>query len=229
MIIILPMIYSGKGLTQTIIPADSIFDFGYTPRQSEVSHTFFIKSPPNDSLRVNNIIPGCGCITAAIDKYNLGPNDSTGITVELSTRNFSGRISKRPIIEIEGAPARALFRVRANVVSDQDSTYPVIIDPLKIEIKRVSGDKISDFEFSFKNISDEELRLQLIKAPRDMIKLKYPKKIKAGQTKTGKIKLEDKYRDIEFKESVTFQLNDQSETRFTIPINHIIENSPNAE
>ncbi len=37
---------------------DSIFDFGYVPQNSEISHIFWLHSTGSDSLRILSVKPG---------------------------------------------------------------------------------------------------------------------------------------------------------------------------
>ncbi len=54
--------------------------------------------------------------------------------------------------------------------------------------------------------------------PAGMFKLELPKKVKAGKTEKGKIEILDEYISEEFKKSITIELTDNSQTRFTIPV-----------
>ncbi len=37
---------------------DSVFDFGYVPQNSEISHTFWLYSTGDDSLKILKVVPG---------------------------------------------------------------------------------------------------------------------------------------------------------------------------
>ena len=58
--------------------------------------------------------------------------------------------------------------------------------------------------------------------PIGMFKIKLPKKVKAGQTKTGTIEIMSEYVSKEFEKSITIELSDKTNTRFTIPVKRTI-------
>ena len=37
---------------------ESVFDFGYVPQNSQVSHTFWLNSTGDDSLKILKVVPG---------------------------------------------------------------------------------------------------------------------------------------------------------------------------
>ena len=37
---------------------ESVFDFGYVPQNSEISHTFWLHSTGDDSLKILKVVPG---------------------------------------------------------------------------------------------------------------------------------------------------------------------------
>jgi hypothetical protein len=37
---------------------ESVFDFGYVPQNSKISHTFWLHSTGDDSLKILKVVPG---------------------------------------------------------------------------------------------------------------------------------------------------------------------------
>jgi hypothetical protein len=108
------------------------------------------------------------------------------------------------------------------VVLNPDSTYPIQIKPYKFDISQYGERERKTLEFTITNVSDENLEAKLIDMPQGMFKLKLPKKIKAGETEKGSIEILDDYVSQEFEKSVTIELNDKDQTRFTIPVKRVI-------
>ena len=38
--------------------ADSVFDFGFAPQNSKITHTFWLHSTGTDTLRITRVVPG---------------------------------------------------------------------------------------------------------------------------------------------------------------------------
>ncbi|HDL04312.1 MAG TPA: hypothetical protein ENH25_09295 [candidate division Zixibacteria bacterium] len=55
-----------------------------------------------------------------------------------------------------------------------------------------------------------------------MFKLKMPKRVKAGKKESGKIEILDEFVTEEFQKSITIQVSDEAQTRFTVPVKRTI-------
>ena len=53
----------------------------------------------NDTLRIKEVKPGCGCTTAPLDKKNIEPGGFATLDISLSITSYSGSVSK--IINVE--------------------------------------------------------------------------------------------------------------------------------
>jgi len=45
---------------QLTIP-EAVFDFGYVPQNSTISHIYWLHSTGTDTLKITEVRPGCGC------------------------------------------------------------------------------------------------------------------------------------------------------------------------
>lgn len=206
---------------QLTIP-EAVFDFGYVPQNSTISHIYWLHSTGTDTLKITEVRPGCGCTKAPLEKTDLAVGDSTRLEIIYSTRTYRGLQSKRPNIESnEGAQSKSI-QFKANVYTNPDSTYPLLVKPYKWDISRFGEKERTQLEFDISNISREDLEINLIDSPAGMFKVNLPRKVKAGKTEKGTISLKAEYADKEFEKSVTIELNDASKTRFTIPVKRSI-------
>lgn len=90
--------------------------------------------------------------------------------------------------------------------------------PAKIAFPDTGETVITEYYFSIANVSLRNLSLTLISYPKALVSVVLPKTIPAGQFADGSIKLKDMAMVETFEKSVTFELDDASHTRFTIPI-----------
>lgn len=139
-----------------------------------------------------------------------------------STRTYRNATNKRPSIESNEGPQRKYVQIKAFVVTNPDSTYPITIKPYKFDISQYGEKPRKKLEFAITNVSDEDLEVRLVDMPPGMFKLSLPKKVKAGKTEKGKIELFDELVTEEFEKSLTIELSDQQKSRFTVPVKRVI-------
>jgi hypothetical protein len=107
-------------------------------------------------------------------------------------------------------------RIKANIFTKPDSTFPIVIQPPKIEF--AAGDSTETIEFTITNKSDGALSPRVVSAPRRLVSINLPQSIPAGESTTGSVTLKKAGLNAGFEKSLTIQLNDQAKSRFTIPI-----------
>jgi hypothetical protein len=111
-------------------------------------------------------------------------------------------------------------KIKANVFTQPDSTFPIIIRPSKIDFSDSGDATVTELYFSLINNSKQDLKPTLISFPKSLVSVILPKTIPAGGYADGSIKLKNAGMKKEFEKSITIQLNDPANTRFTIPITH---------
>jgi hypothetical protein len=135
---------------------------------------------------------------------------------------------KRPRIKTNEGPPDKFVQIVTHVVDRPDSTYPVVINPYKLDLSQF-GEKVrSEIEFKIKNVSTEDLSLSLISSAKDYFKVELPDKIGAGKTETAKVTLTKKGETDAFDKSLTFELSDKEKSRFTVPVKRTLHTAPGA-
>ena len=199
----------------------STFNFGFVPQNSKVAHVFWLHSTGDDTLKIIDVIPGCGCTKAPLEEDKLPPGDSTRLEVVFDTKNYIGQISKSPRIETnEGREAHSV-QFDCVVKMQPDSTRPIIIKPYKLDFVQVEGRPHKEFPFSISNVSDREISMTIVDFPEQFATIDLPRSIKAGETVQGKANLRPEMADKEIEKSFTLQLGDGSRSRFTIPLKRV--------
>ncbi|HUV31345.1 MAG TPA: hypothetical protein VMY05_09685 [Acidobacteriota bacterium] len=153
-----------------------------------------------------------------MEATELAVGDSTRLEIIFSTKRYRSRITKSPSIETnEGEPHKRV-RIVADVLARPDSTFPIIIKPYKLDISQF-GEKVRDeMKFNITNVSEQDLKVRLVYQPEGYFDLELPGTVKAGKTAQGVLKLRKEAIDTSFDKSVTIELDDESASRFTIPI-----------
>ena len=206
---------------------ETVFNFGYVPQHSLVSHRFWLLSTGDDTLRIEQIIPGCSCTRAPLKKNKLASGDSTVVEIIFSTKSFRNRVEKSPkILTNEDTPNKSL-KIIANVLVKTDSTFPVIIEPFKISLPKNKTEQVNKRQFTIQNVSKEDLKLELISLPDGYFEIDLAVEIKAGETITGEIRLLKDSLEKSFQKSFTIRFNDDFGSRFTIPVKRTIAYTDN--
>jgi hypothetical protein len=73
-------------------------------------------------------------------------------------------------------------------------------------------------KFNIVNKGDQDYNLKLIDYGDDYFELEMPEMVKAGQTATGTIMVHEDLVESEFERSITFELDDDMRTRYTLPV-----------
>lgn len=194
------------------------FDFGFSPQNSSISHFFWMKSAGDDTLKILDIIPGCGCTKAPLERDIVASGDSTRVEIIFSTGSYQGPVSKSPRVKTnEGEPDKFL-RIRTTVVTRPDSTYPVVIKPYKLDMTQFGEKARSETKFSMMNLTQAPLTPIIVSTQNDYFQVTLPKSIPAGGSAEGTVMVKPDVMEKAFDKSFTIELNDESHSRFTIPV-----------
>ena len=171
---------SSDDSTESIGPQLTIkepeFEFGFTPQNSKISHIFSLHSTGDDTLRILSVRPGWGCTYTPLDKDVLAPGKKANLEIIFSTKHYRGLQVKSPSITTnETYPdSRKNVRIYTYVVSNPDSTYPIVIKPYKLNISQF-GTIIRDrMNFRIENVSDSHVNFRVVDYPGELINIIIP-------------------------------------------------------
>jgi len=157
-----------------------------------------------------------------LEKEIIAVGDSAALEIIFSTRKYKSRVAKKPRIQTNEGPPDKYVQISADVVLRPDSTYPIVINPYKIDLSQFTEKVIKKAKFKITNVSDQELDISLKSLPRDLFEVSLPGSIKPGGTESGEIKLLNDALEKSFEKSITIQLTDADSSRFTIPIKRTV-------
>lgn len=98
-----------------------------------------------------------------------------------------------------------------------------MVKPYKLDISQF-GEKIRDkMKFTLTNVSEEDLPVTMIADMPGIATIDLPSEIKAGQSARGMIVLNPDVLEDEFEKSFTFEVGNETKTRFTVPVKRSIK------
>lgn len=214
---ILPLAAAVMAGPQLSIP-ESEFHFGKVPQSCTISHTFWLYSVGDDTLRITKIIPGCGCTKAPVEDSVLAPGDSTRLDILFDTGRYGGYVTKKPYIETNMGEEKIMLAIHTHILNSPDSAWPLTLNPNYLDVSQFSEAPRRKAVFSIQNPSRYDFKLTLLDYPVDYFTVKLPAEVKAGQTVQGEIEVTEGKITEEFKRSLTFKISDETETRYTLPV-----------
>ncbi|KAA3634183.1 MAG: DUF1573 domain-containing protein [Calditrichaeota bacterium] len=117
------------------------------------------------------------------------------------------------------------MQIIANVVTRPDSTYPLIMQPYKLDLSQY-GEKVRDrIEFEIKNVSDTKIDLTTISYATDFFDIEIPASIGPNETGKGVVILKSEVLKQNFEKSFTIECNDEKTSRFTVPVKRSVRSS----
>jgi len=192
------------------------FDFGYAPYNAKISHNFWLYSIGDETVKIEKVITGCGCTKAPLTKNIIPPGDSALLEIIFNTNRYKSRVVKSPKI-ISNADEQEVI-IETNVLKEPNQSIPLTIEPSIIDLSSSEFNGSGEIDFLIKNISNETLITSLIASPNDLFEIKLPKKIAAGKTAKGSLKIKSIDPIDKIQKSFTLELSDKNKTRLTIPI-----------
>jgi hypothetical protein len=129
-----------------------------------------------------------------------------------------GPLWRLPEITTNGVPEKKKVRIEAYVYKpDTRLKFPIDMPHPRIDLPQYGDEIIDSARLEIKNISRHDLHLTLIEYPGE-IDITWPEFIKAGGTASAVVHLKKSARGTNFWKSITFEVNDEQHSRFSIPV-----------
>jgi len=221
-IILFSLVFYGSVDTQAaagIEVPNHEFSFGKTLQQVGLSHSFWIKSVGEDTLRIIKIVPGCGCTKAPITDTLIAPGDSTRMDIIFSTGSYRGYVSKKPYLLTNVGNEKTYVKIHAQVFPNPNDIGPIKISPLAVDVSQKTEKEVRDVaKFLIINPTELDFEIGPVDIAHKSFDVKLPGKVKAGETVEVKITVHKDALDKEFFESITFAIDDDEMSTFSIAV-----------
>ena len=199
------------------IPEPS-FNFGKTVRHAKMRHTFWIKSVGDEPVRIKKVVPGCSCTKAPLPDSVIAPGDSVPLTIIFDSKSFRGNVVRKPYFVTDYDTEPRYVSIYAEMLNRPEKATPLVISPPRVDILQVGDKPRRKASFSIINVTDRDYKMTLVGNGFESFTLDFPDVIKANDTATVRLKIREDRLDTEFAESITFELDDDYGTRYTVPV-----------
>ena len=197
---------------------ESTFNFGKVPQRATVSHTFWLISNGDDTLRITKVVPGCGCTKAPLMDSVLAPGDSTSISIYFDSKSYRGFVSKKPYFETNISDDKVYLQIHTEVLPDPEQMRPVKLKPYILDVSQFSVKPRRRARAWIINESEEDLKINMLDDKGKIFTIDLPESVKAGDSAEIIITVNEDAIETEFTESFTFEISDEVGSRFSLPV-----------
>ncbi len=197
------------------------FDFGYMPNDASVSHSYWLHSRGEDSLKILRVKPACGCTKAPLKKEVVAVGDSGEVELVFRANpGQRGNVTKTATVTCNDNN-RGNFQLSfsANIYPKE---FPDSLAPLNLSVGSVKWDQTTKEKVQsvvVKNVSKAPLSVSVLARPNGFVVLEMDdKEILPGKTKELKFSIASDFTGLDFTKSFTFACSDAGKTRYSIPV-----------
>lgn len=204
-----------------ILVEDTTFNFGLSPQKSKLSRVFWLKSVGEDTLHIFRILPGCGCTQVPLDNYHIAPGDSAKLEIIFSSGKYTGKVIKRPQIQMTDHFMPQLLIIESYILADDEKAFPLLLAPGKLDISQNNKREVSQANFRLENVSDQELQIEVLETSSGYLVVSLPETIGANQSIELIMKIDEKSLQSSFAKSLTFAVTPTgggARTIYTLPV-----------
>jgi len=192
---------------QIQIEGNDVYDWGIVDSKDKpLTAKVKIFNKGNDTLKIENVRPGCGCTTAPLDKYNIEPNGYATLDITLKVSS-DGKIKKSiRITSNDPVSPTKILSIKANIVpplslSVRFLNFGVLtinkesVATVKIKNNTEKSIKINDIIFEPKELSSNIKKTTEIPSNKELtLEVKYtPTK---STEFSGKVTLKTDYKNM---------------------------------
>ncbi|MDH3889659.1 MAG: DUF1573 domain-containing protein [candidate division Zixibacteria bacterium] len=198
--------------------AEDSFNFGRAAQHAVLSHRFTIASTGDDTLVINKVVPGCGCTKAPLADSVLAPGEKTTLELFFSTKSFRGIVNKSAYIETNISEAKYYIRFQSELLPEPDTIMPIHLSPSRLDVSQFKPEVRRRARFWIHNKDSVDYRIKVIDYADQVFDIKMPEMVPAMDSVWGGVIVKDEAIPTGFEHSVTFELDDGSGIRYSLPI-----------
>ena len=204
------------------------WDFGYSPKNTTVTHRYVLTNVGNKPLKIINVKPACGCTSAPLTKNALQPGESTDLEVSFSTKSCSGKVTKTVNINTDDS-ANPVTMLKFS--TDVGSAVPTLIfepqDGYVLNFDTVMVGKKASLKLKLTNNDIQPINLKLIEVPPGLVDAKLKKdRIGIGDADELTVNLTNKnHTEGNFSKTLTLQVDGHVDYRVSLPVSGTVVNN----
>jgi hypothetical protein len=202
--------------------ADEIFDFGFAPQKSLMSHVFWLKNAGGQTLEITKLIPNCGCTEAPLERHQAVPGDSIRAEIAFGSGLFHGPVRKFIQVESNAAGRVPALTFTAVVVTDSEKTGSLVVTPRAVNLDEMHPDSTGTgwrTDVSLRNGSRFPMEISMISRPdRQVLSEDISGRLAPGEERKISLRFEPELPKQVFSKSVTFEATGSDTVRITVPV-----------
>jgi hypothetical protein len=134
-----------------------------------------------------------------------------------STKGHGGSFAKSATVTCnDNDRGNFQLTLKGKTYENPDSLTPLTLSAGEVKWEQQTRSK--EAKLVVKNVSKSAVKMHLVSQPYGYLKISLPDaEIKPGKEKEIKVKIDSSVKDIDFKKSFTFEVNDSTGTRYTVP------------
>ncbi len=197
------------------------FDFGHMPNDASVSHSYWLHSRGEDSLKILRVKPACGCTKAPLKKEVVAAGDSAEVELVFRANpGQRGNVTKTATVSCnDNNMGNFQLKFSATIYPKE---HPDSLAPLNLSAGSVKWDQSSKGNTQsivMKNVTKMPVKLSVIARPYGFVELEMDdREIPPGGTKELKFSVSKNFTGQDFTKSFTFACSDVAKTRYSIPV-----------
>ena len=208
-----------------IYVGEDSFDFGKSVQKAVLTHDFWIKSAGDDTLRVTEIVPGCGCTESWLTDSTIAPGDSANLHIIFSTGRFRGHVNKRPYLMTNVSGEKVYLKISAELEIEPEKSLPIALSPPVVDVSQFDERPRRRARFFIENRTDNNLKISVVDSSFKSFEVEIPNEVKAGESVAGLVTVFKDAVGTTFEESITIELNDPGTSRYSIPVKRMLPSS----
>jgi len=192
-------------------------DFGDINQGDVVTHAFVITNNGGDLLKINDVKASCGCTAAKPEKSELGPGESTNLSVTFNSKGRKGPQTKTVTVTTNDPEKPTItLSIKCNVVvkevSENLEGAKIYFTETQHDFGKVNeGEKVA-YTFSFENKGSLSLQIKDVKTSCGCTAAVVSEStLKPGQNGSIKVEFDTKNRSGRNSKSITVVSNDPKE------------------
>ncbi len=194
------------------------FDFGQVTTNVTVTHQIWVHAVGTDTLRINSVKSGCGCLVVPQIQDTIPPGDSLPLVFYWQTRGSAGARSQSAYLYFDSIPFPYEIVLKGNVVTPDKLQASVSWSPVNVKLSGSPEVELSG-TFELTNRTAEKLSVSPVESGPGIV-LVLPDSVEAGKTIVGRITIGKDNAAVLYEGSVTIDLSgNQGEIiRVSIPM-----------
>jgi hypothetical protein len=214
------ILFSSISLAQLLNPKlvlqQNEYDFGDIVQGEVVSHVFVLSNSGGSLLTISSVRPSCGCTAAMPEKSELGPAESTNLTVSFNSKGRMGKQKKIVRIETNDPEyPQQIITIKGNIVvegANKDAQPVLKFSETQYDFGKIDEGKVVEHTFNFLNSGKATLKISEIKTSCGCTAaLVSNEKIGPGEEGTLLVELDTKNRKGKMSRTITIKSNDPKE------------------